>query len=186
MHPLIHLAEPEMRVLPKWLSPIKSRFGAYSILLFISALVADYLTGPHIRLPIVSVIPIVLTGWLAHSRMSLLIAIAAPALRLLADVTVWHTDTSIPHAVINALTYMGVFSVLSILANRAGAARRLKERVRTLEGILPICAFCKRIRDIDDEWHPLESYISQRSEAMFSHGFCPNCARQHYGEYFSD
>jgi hypothetical protein len=59
---------------------------------------------------------------------------------------------------------------------------RSNARVRTLEGILPICMHCKRIRDGGDAWHPVESYISSRTEAAFSHGICPSCLAEHYPE----
>lgn len=49
------------------------------------------------------------------------------------------------------------------------------ERVRQLEGIIPICMYCKKIRDDQQSWHQLETYISNHSEAKFSHGMCPTC-----------
>jgi transcriptional regulator with GAF, ATPase, and Fis domain len=52
-------------------------------------------------------------------------------------------------------------------------------QIKTLQGILPICMFCKKIRDDKDCWHRLEAYISDRSEAQFSHGICPECAKEH-------
>jgi PAS domain S-box-containing protein len=52
-------------------------------------------------------------------------------------------------------------------------------RLKRLEGIIPICSHCKRIRD-DKEWTPIEEYIQAHSEARFSHGLCPGCARKHY------
>ena len=54
--------------------------------------------------------------------------------------------------------------------------RRLLNRIRSLEGLLPICAHCKRIRDPQGNWHPMETFISQRSQADFTHGICPRCA----------
>jgi CheY-like chemotaxis protein len=57
---------------------------------------------------------------------------------------------------------------------------RLNERVRTLEGILPICAYCRRIRDENDGYESLEEYVSDRTPARFSHGICPDCARKHF------
>jgi methyl-accepting chemotaxis protein len=53
-------------------------------------------------------------------------------------------------------------------------------RVRQLEGILPICVYCKKIKDDKDTWQMLEQYISAHSEVMFSHGICPNCAKEAY------
>ena len=57
---------------------------------------------------------------------------------------------------------------------------RLNERVRTLEGILPMCAYCRRIRDEKGGYSNLEEYVSDRTSARFSHGVCPDCARQHF------
>ena len=57
------------------------------------------------------------------------------------------------------------------------------ESVRTLRGLLPICASCKRIRDQDGGWTRLEEYLSTRSEARFSHGLCPECLATLYPEH---
>lgn len=51
-------------------------------------------------------------------------------------------------------------------------------RVKQLEGIIPICMYCKQIRDDDDSWQQVEKYISEHSEAMFSHGICPTCLKK--------
>jgi hypothetical protein len=48
-------------------------------------------------------------------------------------------------------------------------------RVKQLEGIIPICAYCKKIRDDQDGWQGLEKYFTEHSEARFSHGICPAC-----------
>jgi len=60
------------------------------------------------------------------------------------------------------------------------------ERVKTLSGMLPICASCKKIRDDRGYWNQIEAYIAKHSEAEFSHGICPECARKLYPEYFSE
>jgi two-component system, sensor histidine kinase ChiS len=60
------------------------------------------------------------------------------------------------------------------------------EEVKILGGLLPICSFCKRIRDDGGYWERLESYISQRTEALFSHSLCPECMVEHYGEFCQD
>jgi phosphoserine phosphatase RsbU/P len=51
----------------------------------------------------------------------------------------------------------------------------LRRELQQLEGLLPICSYCKRIRDDAEQWGSLESYIERRSEAQFSHGICPDC-----------
>jgi len=64
--------------------------------------------------------------------------------------------------------------------------RELQEalaKVKTLSGLLPICSFCKKIRDDKGYWHQVDSYIKRHSQANFTHGFCPDCTRQHFSEY---
>ncbi len=52
--------------------------------------------------------------------------------------------------------------------------------VKTLQGILPVCAWCKRVRDDSDYWHTVEEYISNHSEAEISHSICPTCLAERY------
>jgi len=52
--------------------------------------------------------------------------------------------------------------------------------VKTLSGLLPICASCKHIRDDKGYWHQVESYIQEHSSAVFTHGLCPTCAQKLY------
>lgn len=54
--------------------------------------------------------------------------------------------------------------------------------VKTLSGLLPICSSCKKIRDDQGYWKQLESYISEHSEALFSHSYCPECAEKYRQE----
>jgi len=54
--------------------------------------------------------------------------------------------------------------------------------VKKLSGMLPICCYCKKIRDDEGYWSQLESYISKHSEAVFSHGMCPDCEKKAYAE----
>ena len=57
------------------------------------------------------------------------------------------------------------------------------DQIKTLHGILPICSFCKQIRNDQGAWQRLEEYIQHHSEAEFSHSICPKCAHEHYPEY---
>ena len=59
--------------------------------------------------------------------------------------------------------------------------KTLKE-VKALRGLLPICSSCKKIRDDKGYWNQIEAYISEHSEAQFSHGICPQCAEKLYGD----
>ena len=55
--------------------------------------------------------------------------------------------------------------------------------LRILQGILPICSFCKQIRDDQGYWDKVEVYIGRHSNAQFSHSICPDCMKEHYSEY---
>jgi phosphoserine phosphatase RsbU/P len=48
-------------------------------------------------------------------------------------------------------------------------------KVKLLSGLLPICSYCKRIRNDENYWEQMESYVTEHSDAQFSHGICPNC-----------
>ncbi len=58
--------------------------------------------------------------------------------------------------------------------------------IKTLRGILPICANCKKIRDDKGYWTQLETYISEHTEADFSHGICEECMAKLYPDLFED
>jgi hypothetical protein len=77
---------------------------------------------------------------------------------------------------------------MSASLDRERAAIEDKERtmaeLRTLEGILPICSYCRKIRTDVGDWHGLERYVSTHTSAEFSHGICPECASLHLPEYF--
>ncbi len=62
--------------------------------------------------------------------------------------------------------------------------RRANEKIRKLEGLIPICAKCKKVRDDDGYWRQIEEYISENSDARFSHGFCPDCMKALYPDYW--
>jgi len=55
--------------------------------------------------------------------------------------------------------------------------------VKTLSGLIPICAGCKKIRDDKNFWHQVESYISEHTDARFTHGLCPDCTKKYYPDF---
>lgn len=57
--------------------------------------------------------------------------------------------------------------------------------VKTLSGLLPICANCKKIRNDDGYWTLVETYVEQHSDAEFSHGICPDCGTKLYGDLYT-
>ncbi|MCK5076206.1 MAG: hypothetical protein KAR38_07505, partial [Calditrichia bacterium] len=59
-------------------------------------------------------------------------------------------------------------------------------KIKTLSGLVPICAGCKKIRDDEGFWNKLEEYISEHSEVEFTHGLCPDCAKIIYGDFMEE
>src|SRR5215472_1498699 len=68
-----------------------------------------------------------------------------------------------------------VVSLREALASRVRELEQALSRVRRLHGLLPICSYCKKIRDDRNYWRQVESYISEHTDAAFSHGICPDC-----------
>ena len=60
---------------------------------------------------------------------------------------------------------------------------KILRKMRYLEGIIYVCASCKKIKDIDENWYPMEAYIDQRADVQFSHGICPECAEKLYPDF---
>ncbi len=60
------------------------------------------------------------------------------------------------------------------------------DHVKTLQGIIPICSHCHKIRNDEQIWDQLETYLSDHSDAKFSHGICPGCMKKHYPDFADD
>jgi len=124
----------------------------------------------------------------------------ATAIVLLSGIAIWGTlngfgpfiRESRHESLLLLQAFTGFMSVMALaVAALVTEHRRIEQdlqealaNVKTLTGLLPICMMCKKIRDGQGQWNRLETYIRERSEAEFSHGICPACARTHYPEVF--
>jgi hypothetical protein len=61
---------------------------------------------------------------------------------------------------------------------------KIFHKIRLLEGMMSVCANCKKIRDGENHWSPMEEYIQQRSHADFTHTICPDCGVKLYGDLY--
>ncbi len=142
----------------------------------------DLLTGPYVQVAILFMFPVALATWSQGPRWGSVMAVALPLLRLPVFYAVWHVPSSWPlelaDTAVDALVLLGLVRIIAYLV-------RQRRELTVLEGLLPICGFCKRIRDETGGWQQLEGYIAERSEARFSHTFCPDCGRTHYGDLAS-
>lgn len=149
------------------------------VLSFVVAAI-DYITGPYIRFPILYIIPIFMASWFNGLRWGLVLSCCFPLVRIVFRF-LWTVPWGIGETILNAAMYIIIFSFLAFLIVHEKERRSLLKEVRVLRGLLPICSFCKRIRNQDNNWEPLENYITGHSEAEFTHSFCPECAKEHYG-----
>ena len=70
--------------------------------------------------------------------------------------------------------------IITKLHNTVNQLEKSLSEVKTLKGIVPICSYCKKIRDDQGYWAQVESYVSEHTDADFSHGICPECVAKHY------
>ena len=81
------------------------------------------------------------------------------------------------HGELRARVQVGarVIGLQNALADRVHELEEAIASVKTLQGLLPICCYCKKIRDDGNYWHRVESYIAGHANVRFSHGICPDC-----------
>lgn len=172
-------SDARVRALTRVLVPFLGRYATY-IVAGLCILLLDFWTGPSLSFPILFVIPVALSAWFCSARLAYALAVLLPFGRFLIAVF-----ADIPNNVLNnaanALIKLVVLIFLAFLVART--ARQARE-IKILRGLLPICMFCKRIRNEGESWQPLEAYIAEHSEANFSHGLCPDCTKRHYGDLF--
>lgn len=85
--------------------------------------------------------------------------------------------------VIGAVTFVKIINpIIKGLRDTVTSLEKALGEVKTLRGILPICSFCKKIRDDKGYWDQVEVYVRDRTDADFSHSICPDCMAKHYPE----
>lgn len=152
------------------------------ITLALVLLAADFASGPLVQFPVFFALPVALAGWFGGTRWAIALAISLSSARL-GFHWIWAPAYPTVVALANAAANVAVGAMLAFLAARASRMRALERDLRALEGILPICSFCKQMREPDGTWVRLEQYFASRADAKFSHGVCPKCAEEHYGPY---
>jgi hypothetical protein len=143
-------------------------------------LLVDYMTGPFIQFPILFIVPVAMTTAAQGVIAGSIVAVLLPLLRL-----TFFLRWDLPSSWLLESVDTGV-DVIILVGFAALIHKTLLQRrqIRVLEGMLPICSFCKRIRDERGQWRQLEVFITERSDALFSHTFCEQCGRTHYPDAF--
>ncbi len=76
--------------------------------------------------------------------------------------------------------------ILNALIINIKKQEKTEKELTNLRKILPICSICKKIRDDDDSWHEVESYMREHSDTNFSHSVCPTCVKEFYGDLLEE
>lgn len=160
------------------LSPQRGRliFAFYWFAISIVVVALDYISGPVIQFPAVFIIPVSLAAWYNGWLWGVALSVALPLVRLYFT-TILDTPWSFTEAAINAGIRVAVLGFFAVLIDRVAVqSAALSTRIQILEGMLPVCAVCKRIRDECETWSPLEQYVASRSKDGISHEVCPDCS----------
>lgn len=135
----------------------------------------DFAIGTRLEFPSILALPVFYAAWYGGLKWGL----------PLSFIQLFHVVTVVVHGGSEAAIFDATVAasirviVLSAIAWWISGLRddqkKLSREVELLEGLLPICSYCKRIRDDDGDWQPLEKYIGDRSDATFTHGVCQSC-----------
>lgn len=149
----------------------------------------DLATGTKVRLGPVYALPVMLASWNLGRRWGIAAALFSAFLWHGVQVIVLHESGitfyrswDMANGVLSFLTIAyAVFWAKALLVREEAANTSLREaleQVRTLEGLLPICAWCHKVRDDQGIWERIETYVANHSNARWTHGICPECARK--------
>ncbi len=92
--------------------------------------------------------------------------------------------TDLFFGILTGFQVLSAFGLMVMLTDRMRIRNEEKEtRIYQLERLLPICAYCKKIRDKENQWQPVETYFEDRTQSQFSHGICPDCMEKNFPDY---
>jgi len=166
---------------PWWLLPVGRVHAYWWALVAVALIAADYAIGPESQFPVLYVIPVTLAAWYSGRWPAVAMAIAVPLFHVVFLMAVMRgTEDAMLLATMTVARGAVILVMALWVARLAEHERQLLRYVVKLEGLLRICAVCKSIRNEAGVWEPLEVFISDRSDADFTHGLCPRCVARHY------
>jgi hypothetical protein len=172
--------EREQLARPWWLLPVGRVHPIWWVVIGVVFIAIDYLSGSGTQFPTLYVLPVALAAWYSGRWPAIALAVAVPLFHI-AFLMLGSPDSDTTLPIVMTIARSAIICVMALwFARLSEHERQLHRYVVKLEGLLPICAFCKSIRNEAGDWESLESFISTRSDADFSHGLCPTCMRQHY------
>jgi hypothetical protein len=164
---------------------------ATALLLNLIIGVIDYLTGYETVMAVFYLMPIGLLSWLVNRRAGIIMSVIGTATIMTSNLFAGKVVQNYLIEYWNILVYCGFFIVVVDLVSGEkiisdnnkiliGKLQKSLDDIKTLSGLLPICSACKKIRDDDGYWKQIEHYISEYTEARFSHSICPVCKEKLY------
>ena len=155
---------------PEYLHP------AYSLVIAAFVLLLTFLAGPAVDFPGLYVVPILFAAWYGGLKWGL------PMCLIVFSRLVMALEWGLPDLfmiTVQAMVRATVYVPIALwIATASASQRALRREVEMLHGLLPICSYCKKIRDGGGNWQPVEKYIADRSEATFTHGICEACLHE--------
>ncbi len=175
--------------IPSLLDAVPYRLTALA--LFALVTVADLVSGYEFNFFLFYLVPIMLAAWHGRTVWVVMLATLSSVFWMAADAYVWHVSSSFAYLFWNGAMRLCAFLLVGLLMSLTRRLLRQQEvvnaqlsqtlqEVRQLKGLLPVCAACKRIRNDRGYWEEIEAYISDHSDAIFTHGICPTCAQHLY------
>jgi len=147
---------------------------AYSLAAAAFAVALNYAVGPILEFPGIYIVPVVLASWYGGLRWGMPMSLL-PFARILI-ITSAGAPVDVYAAVLSTSIRAMVFAAIALwIASLAAAQHVLRHEVEMLQGMLPICSYCKKIRDEAGQWQVVEKYIGERTDATFTHGICETC-----------
>jgi hypothetical protein len=133
----------------------------------------DWLTGYELNFFVFYFLPVSLAAWFLGFGSSVTLAVLSALVWFGADTTI-----RLASFLVIGWSVSRMRQALVREHDTAESLRRALSEIKVLEAFLPICAQCKKIRNEQGVWEPLEVYIGQHSKTQFSHGYCPECAKK--------
>jgi hypothetical protein len=176
--------ERRRSVLPTTTEQLRARHLVIVYMLVVAILICDVLLSLGVAITSLYLVPVTfLALWSPPKQSAPVLLLVAVCIVLTAVGFVLSPPGPVWVAMANRLfsvTIIVLTTVLSLLR------KRTEDEIKVLSGLLPICAYCKKIRDDEGFWQQVERYISVRSEADFSHGMCPDCGPKHFPDIYAD
>lgn len=172
--------------------PMLQPWGMFAAMVLLTLMlgVVDWGSGYELQFFVFYFLPVGITAWACGAGCAYALAVVSAAVWFSADLfsghpytypsyAFWNTAIRLVSFVIVGYSLARIRMLLAAQRKIADDLRKSMSEVKTLAGLLPICASCKKIRDDSGYWHQLEVYIEDHSAVQFSHGLCQQCAAKY-------